>query len=211
VRRCAEGDLFNVGNGRCVRRRVATTAVLGPAMALESDTTPAKPAPQGTAAVHAYAGVQKVFESDGALALELSVTDKWFRLSGTLTRFFERQPYQSDPLTMTMPALALGLRVSDRDNTRVYLEAGVTGAYTRNDPMGMDSSINGGLAGAHVEHTLSSRTTLLGDARLLAFEDDVRGASLRAGVRYRHVQASFSVLDFNIGPALFGPEIGVGF
>jgi hypothetical protein len=39
----------------------------------------------------------------------------------------------------------------------------------------------------------------------------VRAASVRAGVRYRHVQASFSVLDFNVGPALFGPELGIGF
>jgi hypothetical protein len=34
---------------------------------------------------------------------------------------------------------------------------------------------------------------------------------LRAGFRYGYVQASFSVLDFNVGPALYGPELGVRF
>jgi hypothetical protein len=109
-----------------------------------------------------------------------------------------------------MPSLALGVRIDDSPTTRVYLEAGVMGALTRNDPT-MDSSITGALGGVHAEHSLSRHATLIGSAKVMAFQHDVRAASLRAGVRYRHVQASFSVLDFNVGPALYGPEIGVGF
>jgi hypothetical protein len=75
----------------------------------------------------------------------------------------------------------------------------------------MDSTITGALGGVYAEHSLSKNTTLIGSARVMGMQDDVRAASIRAGVRYRHVQASFSVLDFNVGPALYGPELGIGF
>jgi hypothetical protein len=207
VRRCAEGELYRASDAVCVRRTVAI--VTAPVAELEVDAEPAAARPQGTARVSAYAGAQKVFESDGAIALELAVSDRWFRLGGTLTRLYERQP-SGDRLTLTMPSLALGARIDDSRTTRVYLEAGVVGAITRHDPM-MDSSITGVLGGVHAEHSLSRHATLIGAAKLMAFEDDVRAASLRAGIRYRHVQASFSILDFNVGPALYGPELGVGF
>jgi hypothetical protein len=41
--------------------------------------------------------------------------------------------------------------------------------------------------------------------------DGVRGVAGRVGVRFHHVEAAFRVLDLNVGPALYGPEVGVGF
>lgn len=208
VRRCPLGELYRAHDGVCVRRTVAV--LLGPDAMLEDAPQGASSSgPRRTARVGGYLGAQKVFESDGAIALELAVSDRWLRLGGALTRFYERQP-SGDTLTLTMPSLALGVRIDDSSATRVYLEAGVVGAMTKHDPM-MDSSITGMLGGVVAEHSLSKQTTLIGAARLMGFQDDVRAASLRAGVRYRHVQASFSILDFNVGPALYGPEIGVGF
>jgi hypothetical protein len=212
-RRCPEGEEFRPNTGRCVRRPVEVAVLFAGDAASDADARidggTATTGPQGVARVSGFVVAQKVMESDGAVALQLAVSDRWLRVAGTLTRFYEQQQ-RGAPLTLTMPSLALGVRIDDRETTRVYLEAGVVGAWTKNDPM-MDSSITGGLGGVHVEHAMSKHTTLMGAARLMLFEDDVRAASLRAGVRYRNVQASFSILDFNVGPALYGPELGVGF
>jgi hypothetical protein len=191
-----------------VRRAVAV--VVAPGGVYETENPSSAPPRGGIAGVSGYVGGQMVFESDGALAVELAVADRWFRIGGTLTRFYEKQQ-GGETLTLTMPSLALGVRVDDSEATRVYLEAGVVGALTRNDPMAMDTSITGAVGGVHAEHSLTKNTTLIGAAKLMAFQDDVRASSVRAGVRYRHVQASFSVLDFNVGPALYGPELGIGF
>jgi hypothetical protein len=207
VRRCREGEVYRAYDGACLGRTVALVLTPGPMIESEAQTTPSGSRP--TARVAGYLGAQKVFESDGAISFELAVSDRWLRLAGSLIRFYERQA-DRPALTLTMPSLALGVRISDSNATRVYLEAGAVGAITKHDPM-MDSSITGFVGGMHVEHSLSSRTTLIGAAKLMQFQDDVRATSARAGVRYRHVQASFSVLDFNVGPALYGPELGVAF
>jgi hypothetical protein len=193
----------------CRERR--TVAVVAPVTAggLAIDDSAPPPSPDDGAHLEGYFGAQKVFESDGAISGELAVVDRRLRLAGTLTRYYERQS-SGNTLTMTMPTLALGIRIDDSRTTRVYLEAGAAGALTRHDPV-MDSSITGFVGGVHAEHSITQRTSLIGDARIMAFQDDVRAAALRAGVRYGLVQASFSVLDFNVGPALYGPEVGVRF
>jgi hypothetical protein len=208
VRRCPVDAIYRASDGACVRRPVAL--VLATDAALEAEAQSTTSPPNGTARVAGYFGAQKVFESDGAIALELAISDRRLRLAGGLTRFYEEQS-SGDALTLTMPSLALGVRIDDSASTRVYLEGGAVGALTKNDPMMADSSITGALGGVYAEHALSKRAMLVGGARVMAFQDDVRATSLRAGIRYRHVQASFSVLDFNVGPALYGPEIGVGF
>jgi hypothetical protein len=207
-RRCPAGELYRASEGVCVRRRVAV--LVAPSAELETDTAATTSEPMfGTAHLTGYVGAQKVFESDGAIAVELAIADRRLRLGGALTRFFERQP-NGDTLTLTMPSLALGVRLNNDDSTRVYLEGGVVSAMTKNDPM-MESSITGAIGGVVAEHSLSKDSTLVGAARVMRFPDDIRAASIRAGVRFHHVQASFSILDFNVGPALYGPELGVGF
>jgi hypothetical protein len=180
-----------------------------PDASLQEDANASPTGPQGAARISGYLGAQKVFESDGGFNLELAVSDRWFRVSGGLTRLYESQNNR-EALTLTIPSLAFGVRLAKDETTRVYLEAGVATAMTRNDPM-MDSSLSGVLGGVYAEHSLSKDATLVGSARMMGLEDDVRASSLKAGIRYKHVQASFSVLDFNIGPALYGPEVGFGF
>lgn len=207
VRRCPERDLYRTSDGACVRR---TYALVGaPDATLETDVATTPTGGTRGARLSGYVGAQKVFESDGAMSLELAVSDRWFRVGGSVTRFYERQP-DRDALTLTVPSLSFGVRLSSDPTTRVYLEGGVATAMTRNDPM-MDSSLSGVLGGVYAEHSVSRHTTLVGAARMMGLEDGVRVASIRAGIRYRHVQASFSVLDFNVGPALYGPEVGIGF
>ncbi|HWO17320.1 MAG TPA: hypothetical protein VNO30_01040 [Kofleriaceae bacterium] len=156
-----------------------------------------------------FAGAQKVHESDGSLSLELAFNEGRFRLGGSVTRYFERQE-GADALTFTLGSVYLGLRIDDGGPTRAYLEAGLVVGRTRNDPM-MDSSLGGALGGVRVEHQLSRRTALVGDAQVMAFEADVRATAARAGVRFGHLQATLRYLDLNVGPALFGPEVGIRF
>jgi len=35
--------------------------------------------------------------------------------------------------------------------------------------------------------------------------------AIRAGIRIGHVQATLRYLDFNVGPARYGPEVGIRF
>ena len=113
-------------------------------------------------------------------------------------------------LTMNMPSLTLGLRIDDSRRSRVFLEAGVANAHTKGDTMG-DSSVTGAIAGVHIDHALGGELAAVGDAHAMFLQDDVRAYSARLGVRYRFVEAAFRVLDFNVGPPLYGPELGLRF
>ena len=113
-------------------------------------------------------------------------------------------------LTLTLPTLTAGIRLPTDLATRVYAEGGVTTAWTDNDPV-MDTTIKGGLVGLRVEHRLGADSEFVADAQMMFFNHDIKANAGRIGVRFGHLQASFRVLDFNIGPALYGPELGVAF
>ncbi|HVK83198.1 MAG TPA: hypothetical protein VM513_03775 [Kofleriaceae bacterium] len=165
----------------------------------------------GTANVDFFVGAHKVIESDGALSLSLAVDDRWFRIAGSVTRYVEDQ-MDGSQLTLTMPTLLGGVRVDGGGATRAFLEGGVAIVSTRNDPMA-DSSIAGAMVGMHAEHRLtpSGRRSLVGDAHAMYFESDVKAYAARVGVRIGYLEAAFRVLDFNVGPALYGPEVGLRF
>ena len=156
-----------------------------------------------------YAGAQKVHDSDGSASIEVAVTDRRLRVGGTFTRYFERLQ-GGGVLHMSLPTLMGGLRIDDMGATAVFLEGGVAHARTSGDPMS-DTKITGPIAGMRVEHSLSKKVSVLGDIQQMWFQDEIRATAGRVGVRYGHVQAGFRVLDFNVGPALFGPEVGVRF
>ena len=169
----------------------------------------AQPSPPRRVFVDFYAGAQKVYESDGSVSADLAFNEGRFRLGGSITRYYERQE-GLDPLTFTVGSLYIGYRIDDGGPTKAYLEAGAVGARTRNDPV-MDSSVGGLLGGVRVEHTLNRRLAVIGDAQVMGFEDDVQGGAVRAGVRLGHLQATVRYFDLNVGPALFGPEVGLAF
>lgn len=172
---------------------------------------PTAPPSAGTANVDFFVGAQKVVESDGAISLALSVDDRWFRLAGTLTRYHEEQ-MDGSTLTMTMPTLLGGVRLDGGGRTRAYVEGGVAVASTRNGPLA-DSSITGAVVGVHAEHRLtpSGSRAVVGDAHAMYFESDVKAYSARLGVRVGVLEAAFRILDFSVGPALYGPEVGLRF
>ena len=189
---------------RCTRVAVLT-GVAGLTVAEGADAQQTSP----RATLDFYGALQAVHDSDGSWTVEVGVHDRRFRLAGSITRFFEPQP-NGDTLTLTMPALVGSVRVDDGRATRVYLQLGAVGAKTQHDPM-TDSSLAGGLGGVRVEHPVARRTTLIGEAQAMAFDSSVRAYVLRAGVRVGPLEASFRTLDFNVGPALYGPEVGLRF
>lgn len=169
--------------------------------------TPTKPAPAATATF--YIGAQKVHDSDGSVTADIVVRDRRFQLAGSFSHYFEGLS-SGGRLTMSMPSLAGGVRIDDLGPTSVVLEFGAVHASTKGDVMG-DSSITGPIAGVRFEHAMQGNMALQVAAHGLWFPDDIRAKSLRVGMSYGHVQASLRILDFNVGPALFGPEVGLAF
>ena len=182
--------------------------VPGPAGVLVA--RPAKPTKYdgGAAKIEAYFGAQKVHDSDGSWTAEVAIKDGLFRLGGTYTRYYERQPDDST-IRLSMPSLIGGVRVDDGGATRVYLELGFVGAKTSGDVM--NSSFAGGLGGVRVEQKVSKTGYLTAEVHEMLFEDDLRAHSARIGFKMGIAQASFRVLDLNVGPALYGPEFGLRF
>jgi hypothetical protein len=158
-----------------------------------------------------YVGVQKVFESDTSFSITGAVSDDWFRLAAYGTRYWEERMDGNGKLTMTIGGGTLGLPIQQGGGSRAFIEGGVVLLKTTNnvDPAD-DASITGGKVGLHLEQGLRG-TKIIGDVHALLFEADVKAWEARLAVRFNHFEAAFRILDFNVGPALFGPELGVSF
>ncbi len=163
----------------------------------------------GPARVDLFLGIQKVVESDRSYAASLAFTDKWFRISGALSEYREQQ-MDGTKTALTLPTLMFGARVIGRGPTRAYLEGGVAMARTKEDGV-TGSSLTGPIVGLHVEHALGSAPMFIADVHAMAFEVGVKAYSGRLGLRAGHFEVAFRVLDFNVGPALYGPEVGLQF
>jgi hypothetical protein len=167
------------------------------------------PSSSSPAKVDFYAGAQKVHDSDGSASIAVAVTDGRFRIAGAYSHYFERLE-GGGVLTMAMPTLMGGVRIDDMGDTRVFLEGGVVHARTNGDQMG-NSSVTGPIAGIRIEHPLTNEISLIGAAHTMWFDHDIKANEGEAGIRYKYLQAGFKVLDFNVGPPLYGPEVGVSF
>ena len=155
-----------------------------------------------------FAGAQKVHESDGSLSAEMSVVfQRFIRLNAGVTHYFERQMDDSR-VTLTAPSFTAGIKLGELPKTKLWLEGGVVHVRT-NDPAG-SSAINGSLLGARIEHELGTNTQLIAQGGAMLFSD-VQATTARVALRFHHVEAAFRYLDFSVGPALMGPEIGIGF
>jgi len=158
--------------------------------------------------VEAFAGAQKVHESGGSLSAALSlVFSQRARLNLRASHYFEDE-MDGSRITMTLPALTAGLRVGDLGASKFWLEGGVAHVRTV-DPAG-SAALWGSTFGVAATHAVSADTTFVANANVILF-DGVQAYGGRAGVRFHHVELAFSVLDFSVGPALYGPELGFGF
>jgi hypothetical protein len=155
-----------------------------------------------------FAGGQKVIESDGSLTAELGlVFDHRVRVTAAASHYFE-ETTPTRRVSMTVPSLAVGMRVTPAGPTRLWIDGGVVHVRT-NDPAG-SSAITGTQFNARVEHDLGADAMLLGQAGAWLF-DDLQALTARAALRFHHVEVGIRYVDFTVGPPLWGPEIGVGF
>ncbi len=155
-----------------------------------------------------FAGAQKVVESDGSLSLELSlVFNRKFRLNGAVSHYFE-DTMPDRRVTMNIPSLTVGFRLGPPGRTAMWIEGGVAHVAT-NDPAG-SSSLTGSLAQIRLEQQLGRDTALTATAGALLFSD-LQAMTARAAVRIHHVELGVRYMDFTVGPALWGPEVGIGF
>ncbi|MEO8704946.1 MAG: hypothetical protein ABI867_33140, partial [Kofleriaceae bacterium] len=154
-----------------------------------------------------FAGGQKVVDSDASLSAALSlVFQHRFRINAAVSHYFENE-MDGGRVTLTLPAFTVGVRLGDLGPTKLWLEGGITYARTR-DTNG-SVGLLGSTADLRGEHQLGA-ATLLATAGAMLF-DDLQAFTGRVGVRYHHVEVAFKVLDFSVGPPLYGPEIGIGF
>jgi hypothetical protein len=158
--------------------------------------------------VTGFAGVQKVMGSDGSFSLAAAVVDRRFRLDAAFTQYYETE-MTGDRITMMAPELSAGVHLGGDASTRVWLESGVMYLKT-SDPAG-GSTVAGPTFGARFEHQMSPDLAMAGTVEGAYLQDGVRGLSTRVGVRFHHLEAAVRVLALNVGPALYGPEVGVGF
>ncbi len=158
-----------------------------------------------------FLGLQKVVESDTSFSVTGAISDDWFRLAAYGTRYWEERMDGNGKLTMTMGGGTLGLPIQQGGGSRMFLEGGVAVLSTANNMNpDDDASITGAKVGLHVEQRLLG-TKIIGDVHALLFEADIKAWEARLALRFNHFEAAFRVLDFNVGPALYGPELGVAF
>jgi hypothetical protein len=171
--------------------------------------TRVRPEPTGgPARVDLFLGIQKVVESDRSYSASLAFEDKWFRLAGAVSEYREEH-MDGTKIAMTVPTLLLGARLTGPGPTRAFIEGGVAIARTKQDGV-TGSNITGPIVGVHLEHQLRG-PSLIGDAHVMVFEDGIKAYRGRVGVRVGFLELGVRVLDFNVGPALYGPEVGLSF
>lgn len=158
--------------------------------------------------VRLYLGLQSVDESNGALtgSLRSSYGDLGVEIDDI--RYYERQstPQGPDYLSLDVWSLSVAYRAAatgPENRTAVWLKGGLAGANS--DGL----AILGFVVGAEVAHNLGNSVGLEGSARVFSYQDRIRALELRAGVAASIMRVSYRVLDFNVGPPLQGPEVGV--
>lgn len=155
-----------------------------------------------------FAGAQKVYESEASLSLELSlILDRRVRINAAVSHYFEDQ-MDGGRVTMDTSSATVGLRLGNLRATRLWADVGYAHVATH-DPAG-SSSVHGPTVDLRLERDLTSLVLVTGSAGVMLF-DAFEAYTGRIGVRVNHIEAGFRVLDFTVGPALFGPEIGVAF
>ena len=70
-------------------------------------------------------------------------------------------------------------------------------------------TLSGGVLAGHVRHSLSPGLHILGSARGMIYTDDIKAGELRAAVTASVLHLGYRYLEFNAGPPLHGPELGI--
>ena len=168
-----------------------------------SDWAPPPPNAPG-AHLYLYLGGQSVVDSNGSLTLEMRAWYEDFGLGVRQTSYFE----EAHPrwLRLDLWAVSGHFRVlADDDDNELWIEGGLGGLRT------IDEIYLLGMQGAaRVEHAFRPSISVGAEARIYVLEDKVRATEARATFRASVLYLSYRVVDFNVGPPLHGPEVGLG-
>jgi hypothetical protein len=148
-------------------------------------------------------GAMAVHDSDGAAAFEVGFVHDDFGLVVRGRSFFEEQETGST-LRLDLGSISAQLRVISSDEAELWLEGGVGGVTTIDD-----IHAYGGLAGARIERKLFGDLSARVAARYYLLADGVRLLELGAGLQLACIEVAYRVFDFNVGPPLHGPEVGL--
>lgn len=167
---------------------------------------PSPPILTGPGRLDLYAGAHSVVGSDGAVLGELRASKDWIGLGVSGIRYVEHveEGKREDDVSLYLTAFTISGRVLRLGPTEVWLDGGmaVTGSSEYATILGTAWSVRG-------EHRLMADLGLLGQVRYYALEHDISAWEGWAGVRAWFLQAGYRALQFDVGPALHGPEAGV--
>jgi hypothetical protein len=157
-----------------------------------------------------YVGAQSVTSSDASMTLELRASYEDFGVGVRGTTFFEQAE-----VPMNKPAHLLRLdlwwvggsyRLDHDENSSVWVELGFTGLNS-DDRV----SLSGGELGVRASHRLGGLIVANVGARHFELQDDVGANEVFGGLQASILQVTYRVVDFNVGPPLYGPEVGLAF
>lgn len=166
------------------------------------------PTSAAATAVRFYGGLQSVEGSNGSLTMELRVTydDLGIALRGT--GFYEQVGSGDEAEHVhldigTLGATYCALR-DESGRTELWVDAGLGGVSTVDDLLFL-----GVYLGAHVEHRLHDEIAVGAEARYFVLEDSVTIIEAAASARLSILRIAYRIVDFNVGPPLRGPEVGL--
>lgn len=160
----------------------------------------------GDADIRLELGLHRVDDSNGAAYGHVRVSHGPFGLEMSDTAYYEQVQTMDGPGTLELHVWGIGgaYRVTeDRAPTQIWVFGGLAGATS--DGL----QLFGGYAGGQVLHHLRGAIGAEGSARLLVYQDDIRGVELRAAITASILRFGYRHTEFSVGPPLKGPEVGV--
>jgi hypothetical protein len=155
-----------------------------------------------------YAGLHSVRDSNGAGVLEARVSHDGFGVEMGGIRYYEEIIRDGQMTNLTMDVWNLGFAyraavLGERDQTALWVRAGLAG--TSADAM----FLLGASGGVELAHNLSDSMGVSASGRYYAMQDEIRAVELKAAVALSVFRAGYRLLDFDVGPPLRGPELGI--
>lgn len=155
-----------------------------------------------------YAGLHSVRDSNGAGVLEARVTHDGFGVEIGAIRYYEEiiRDDQMTHLTMDVWNLGFAYRAAvmgERDQTALWVRAGLAGTSAN------AMFLLGASGGLELAHNLNESMGVSASGRYYALQDQIRAVELRAAVALSVFRAGYRLLDFDVGPPLRGPELGI--
>jgi len=174
----------------------------GAPVGIYEEAPPSGPPPE-PAFLEAYLGAQSVQDSDHSISFDVRFGRAWLALGVHDTAFFERVAEQDRTLRLDLWGIGPGLRLLHDDANRLWLELGLAGVRSRPE------AFYGGTAALRVDHDLTDDLAVDVLGRGYAFGHDLRALELGVGLRWSILRLSWRQVEFNVGPPLRGPELGV--